>query len=219
MHTNWRYSLQLSQHPRSTLTVLSWIHAEEGNKLTITNLVLAFRGPQSWVESLSLFPSLVPRPPPFLSPICVYNNTWEWKTDEKKWRLESIYHVNDVRWTRGRRRGEGPNCENNTQDNPFEHCNPALDSRPYLDRNYSSWLVIYLNISPSPPTSTSHPLTWWMLPGLPRFSPVFCSRVLLWTQTEGKNGGGLGTRLVILGIIVMKLVKSMSCVYGPLPCM
>ena len=30
----------------------------------------------------------------------------------------------------------------------------------------------------------------------PVFLPVFRSRVLLWTQTEGKNGGGLGRRLV-----------------------
>ena len=61
--------------------------------------------------------------------------------------------------------------------------------------SFSSLLRIYLNIGPSLPTSTSRPLTWWMLPGLPRFSPVFRSHVLLWTLTEGKNGGGLGTRL------------------------
>ena len=27
---------------------------------------------------------------------------------------------NDVRWTQGRCRGEGPNCQNNAQDHPFE---------------------------------------------------------------------------------------------------
>ena len=37
--------------------------------------------------------------------------------------------------------------------------------------------------------------TWWMFPGLPHFSPVFHSHVLLWTQTEGENGRVLGTRL------------------------
>ena len=37
--------------------------------------------------------------------------------------------------------------------------------------------------------STSRPLKWWMLP---RLSPVFHSRVLLWPP---RNGGGMGTRL------------------------
>ena len=44
---------------------------------------------------------------------------------------------------------------------------------------------------PLPPSSTSHPLTWWMLPSLSPFAPIFCSHVLLWTQTECKTGGGL----------------------------
>ena len=57
---------------------------------------------------------------------------------------------------------------------------------------YSIWISAP---PPPPPTSTSCPLTWWMLPGLPRFSPAFRSRVLVWTQTEGINGGGLGTML------------------------
>ena len=42
------------------------------------------------------------------------------------------------------------------------------------------------SIGPSPPTSTSCPLTWWMHPGLPCFH--CCSTcVLLWTQTEGRT--------------------------------
>ena len=34
-----------------------------------------------------------------------------------------------------------------------------------------------------------------MLPGLLGFSPILRSHELLWTQTEGKDGGSLGTRL------------------------
>ena len=62
-----------------------------------------------------------------------------------------------------------------------------------------STLLIILSITPPPPHHqpriylTLFP--WWMLPGLPRFSLLFCSRVLLWTQTIGRNGEGLGTRL------------------------
>ena len=32
-------------------------------------------------------------------------------------------------------------------------------------------------------------------PGLPCFSPLFCFRLLYWTQTEEQNRGGLGRRL------------------------
>ena len=42
-----------------------------------------------------------------------------------------------------------------------------------------------MNIGPSIPTSTSCPLMWWMLPGLPRFSRW--SHVLLWTQKKVKT--------------------------------
>ena len=37
--------------------------------------------------------SLVPRPPPILPFVCVYNNTWKRKTGEKRGRLRSIHHV------------------------------------------------------------------------------------------------------------------------------
>ena len=91
----------------------------------------------------------------------------------------------------------GPNCQNNSLDHPFECFITVLDSR-HRDRNYLSSLVrnslsslvqSYLRIGPSPPMSTLRPLTWWMLPGV---LPVFRSRVLLWMQTEGKNGGRPG---------------------------
>ena len=34
--------------------------------------------------SESLERGLVLRPPPFLSSVCIHNNTWEWKTIEKE---------------------------------------------------------------------------------------------------------------------------------------
>ena len=48
-----------------------------------------------------------------------------------KWgRPGSIHHVNDVRWTRGGRRGGGAQLPNNAQDHPFE-CSTAFSvSRP-----------------------------------------------------------------------------------------
>ena len=70
---------------------------------------------------------------------------------------------------------------------------------------YSSWSVrnslsscsMYIfEHCPLPPMSTSHPLTWWMLPDLPCFLPSFRSQVLLQMQTESKSGVGLGTRLL-----------------------
>ena len=61
-------------------------------------------------------------------------------------------------------------------------------------------LCIVLAVRPLPPylhLECVHLMlfTWWMLPGLPRFSLVLRSRVLLWTQTEDQNEGGLGMRL------------------------
>ena len=41
----------------------------------------------------SVFCSLVPRPPLFLSSVCVHNNTWEQKTGEKRRRPGSIHHM------------------------------------------------------------------------------------------------------------------------------
>ena len=52
---------------------------------------------------------LVPWPPLLLPSVCLYNNTRKRKTCEKWGRPESIHHVNDVRWTQGRCRGEGSN--------------------------------------------------------------------------------------------------------------
>ena len=57
---------------------------------------------------------------------------------------------------------------------------------------------MYLSADPSPPTSTSCPPDVIHVIGVPRPSPffmLFCFCVLYWTQTEEKNGGGLGMRL------------------------
>ena len=50
---------------------------------------------------LALFPGL----PVFCSSVFVQYNTWKWKSAEKQGRPGNTYHVNDVRWTQGGRRG------------------------------------------------------------------------------------------------------------------
>ena len=49
--------------------------------------------------------SLVSRPPPFFSSVCVHNNTWERKTGEKRGRPGSIHHMSGREVYIG---GEGP---------------------------------------------------------------------------------------------------------------
>ena len=122
-----------------------------------------------------------------------------------KWgRPESIHHVNDVRWMQGGRMGGGAQL-------PKQRTGPSVRALYHIFglQTLAWWKLLVLTSKKLafkfstyrfeyrslPPMSTSRPLTWWMLPGLPRFSPVFRSRVLLWTQMEGKNRGGLGTRL------------------------
>ena len=129
-----------------------------------------------------------------------------WKL--KRGRPGSIHHVNDVRWTRGGHREGGAQL-------PKQHTGPSVRALYLVFRlqTLTWWKLLILNgkklafkfatyiFEYQPlPTYTSRPLMWWMLPGLPRFSPVFHSHVLLWTQTKGKNGGGLGMRLHITGV-------------------
>ena len=74
----------------------------------------------------------------FYLPFWFTINTQERKTGKKQGRPGSIHHVNDIRcmlarWTRARWIDvgeEGPNCQNNTQDHPFEHSTAFLYSRP-----------------------------------------------------------------------------------------
>ena len=70
-----------------------------------------------------IFGSLGPRPPPFYLPFA-------FTIIDGSRRLRNIHHVNDVRWTRGGRRGEGPNFQNNAHDHPFECSTAFTDSRP-----------------------------------------------------------------------------------------
>ena len=145
--------------------------------------------------TVHLFLSFVPG----LSCFCLlfvftHNNTLHRKTAEKWGRPGSIHHVNDVRWTWGRHTwGEGAQLSKQCM---FEHSiiyrsfglqmlawsklHVLVLTSKKLAFNFST-----MNIGPSIPTSTSRPLMWWMLPGLPRF--LRWSRVLLWTQKEGEN--------------------------------
>ena len=71
-------------------------------------------------DCLASFPGL---------PRCIQYNTRKRKT-QRKWRRPGlIHHMNDVRWTRGGYREEGPNCKNNALDHPFKHSNTVLDLR------------------------------------------------------------------------------------------
>ena len=73
-----------------------------------------------------------------------------------------------------------------------------------------------------------------LVPGLPRFdlpfaftiihkigrsmeikTPVFRSRVLLSTQTESKNGGGLGTRLICIYVSLLSIVVDCGALSDP----
>ena len=56
--------------------------------------------------------------------------------------------------------------------------------------------ILECRLLPSPPTSTSHPLTWWVSPGLPRFPLLFCFHILE-TEEQKKNEGVLGMRLIV----------------------
>ena len=127
--------------------------------------------------------------------------------EKLKWgRPGTIHHVNDVRWMWGGRRGRGPTAKQCTGVSVQAlYCSFGLETLAWskllgltskkLAFKFSTYIFEYRSLPP-PPTSNSHPLMWWMLPDLLHFSLVFRSRVLLWMQTEGKNGGGLGTRLV-----------------------
>ena len=57
---------------------------------------------------------------------------------------------------------------------------------------------------PCPPHVHLTSLTWWMIPGLPCFSPPFHIRVLLSMQTEEqKKGLGMRLALYITSIVTM----------------
>ena len=67
----------------------------------------------------------------------------------------------------------------------------------------------YLDISPLP-TSTSHPLMWWMLPALHTFLPLFYFCVLLYMHMESKNWGGLRMRLDSTCLKVLSVAKHLQ---------
>ena len=102
----------------------------------------------------------------------------------------NTYHVNDVRWMRGGRRGEGPHS-NNILDFTIEHSNDSQDSWSSQDRQYSASLVrnsLYcllhtswlMGMSTSRPPDIIH-----VISVLPRFS---CSSAFMYyTEWKPKN--------------------------------
>ena len=115
--------------------------------------------------------------------------------------------MDDVRWTQGGRGGRGPTAKTTHRTNRLSAlpCYRGPDPLAWwkllvltgkkLAFKFSMYIFEY---RAPPPLRPPRPLAWWMLPGLPRFSPVFRSRVLLWTQTEGKNGGGLENKVSLM---------------------
>ena len=75
-----------------------------------------------------------------------------------------------------------------------------------LTFKFSTYIFEY---RPLPPTSTLVSTYVMNAPRPSRFLPVF--HVLLWMETEGKNGGGLGTRLNIIPLAVFFASLHIAC--------
>ena len=88
----------------------SWLHPQiHFTSLYLTSLFIYTRPSQFFsfrVHRIKVpsFPGL----PRFCSAVCVQYNTRKWKNSKKWGRPGNTYHVNDVWWMRGGRRGEGP---------------------------------------------------------------------------------------------------------------
>ena len=165
-------------------------------------------------------PILGPRPPPFWSSVCVHNNTRNHMNQRsakiKKRKAGSIHHVNDIRWTWGG--GGGPQLPNQrTGPSVRVLCSVfGLQTLAWrkllvltgkkLTFKFSTYIFEY---RPLPPTSTLVSTYVMNAPRPSRFLPVF--HVLLWMETEGKNGGGLGTRLNIIPLAVFFASLHIAC--------
>ena len=89
---------------------------------------------------------------------------------------------------------------------------------------------IVLALKPLPPPPTLHfPnvhltwFTWWTLPGLPHFLSVFCSCVLLWTQTEGitnadSTTSALTIQISMCSMALATLLHSGQAFHTFIPC-
>ena len=148
------------------------------------------------------FSSLVPRPPSFFLFFGLRSVYYtEAEEREKRGRPGNTYHVNDVWWTRGGRRGGRGPRSNNVLNFIIERSNDSQDSWGSQDWQYStspvrislyrllhtSWLM-----GNAPPTSTSRPPNIIHVIGVPRPSPFFtlfrfC--VLYWTKTKEQKTG------------------------------
>ena len=97
-----------------------------------------------------IFGSLIPRPPPFLPSVCVHNNTQEQKTSEKLGRPGSLH--------------KGPTAKTThkiiclSTSLCFRTPDLSVMETIRFDRKETHFQVQYV-YWPSPPTSTSRPLT------------------------------------------------------------
>ena len=159
--------------------------------------------------------SLIPRPSPvfFCSSVCLQYNTLERKDGEKLGRPGLIHHTNDVRWTWGGHREEGPiikyvrtKIEKQVsyllKTSNFDHTkvrSPELQLNAWTD-DPVCW---FCDWTPPPYihfASTSRPSDVIQVINEPRPSPFFtCSSTSVYyteRKPKNKNGGGLGMRLV-----------------------
>ena len=148
--------------------------------------------------------SLVPRPPLFLPSVCIHNNTWERKTDEKQESLGAIITWVGTRWTWGGR-GRYSNIYTLNlkassllvKKSSFHHAKVWNTKHGRaLERMV---LCTVLAVGSLPPYV--HLMSTWChsRDECSQAFPVLIFRqssVLLWTQREDQNRGGLGPRLV-----------------------
>ena len=118
----------------------------------------------------------VPRPPPFFRClVCVQYTTWqEWRKMGKAWEHLSLeWRLVDMRWMLGAWPSTNL-CAINDRASFLLVKSNTVDLVNIWDPGYhwNTWwwsLVCYVNVDPSPHTSTSCPLTsftWYVFPGL-----------------------------------------------------
>ena len=131
--------------------------------------------------------------PVFRSSVCIDNNTWMWKSSEKRGRPCIIPHVSDVRWMRGGCTGMGPIVVS---------AGPEAVHHPVgLVRTLSGWSRLpdnlvgqFFNVVGAHhlcPPNINHVI----ITGLPRFLLFFHIMYCCQCNRRTGNGVGLGTRL------------------------
>ena len=119
--------------------------------------------------------SLIPRPPSFFVHWVVYI-TLKWKSSEKQGRLGNFYHLT---WCEMDVGGLTKNtCSIYLRENFLlvkQSARECLESCLVLEHSMMKSSTLYLNVDPSPPTSTSRPPDVFHVISNPRLSPYFAA--------------------------------------------